>query len=178
MKFIYLFATLALLVAPVAFAQQESGGFRAEYLQQVKEVEEKLVSLAEATPAEKFNWRPADGVRSISEVYMHVTGGNYWLPKFAGIEPPAGKLTSDMEKTVTEKAKVIEALKGSFTHVRDAISKTSDADLDKPIEFFGKKSTVRDLYFTLATHMHEHLGQSIAYARSNGVAPPWSKSEG
>ena len=82
-----------------------------------------------------------------------------------------------MEKTVTEKAKVAEVLKQSFDHVRQAATSMSDADLDKPIKLFGRSSTHRELFLVITNHMHEHLGQSIAYARVNGVVPPWSAKE-
>ncbi len=82
-----------------------------------------------------------------------------------------------MEKTVTEKAKVVEMLKKSFEHVRQALLSKSDADLDSPAKLFGQETTVRDVLLTTVTHMHEHLGQSIAYARMNGVVPPWTAAE-
>jgi uncharacterized damage-inducible protein DinB len=148
-------------------------GFRAEFLKQLEDVGKKIVELAQAVPEEKFSWRPAEGVRSVSEVYIHLAGANFLLPNNAGIKPPAG-LDRDMEKNITEKAKVIEILKESFKHVRDAIMETSDADLDKPTKLFGRETTVRDVFLTIALHQHEHLGQSIAYARMNGVVPPWT----
>ena len=155
-------------------AAAKTSGFRDQFLNQLKDVESKIVGLADAMPQEKYAWRPADGVRSISEVYVHIAGANYFLPSFIGVKPPAG-LTRDMEKTVTEKAKVIEVLKASFAHVREAVANLSDADLEKPAKFFGQATTTQGVLFTMANHMHEHLGQSIAYARTNGVVPPWSK---
>jgi uncharacterized damage-inducible protein DinB len=160
-----------------AFAQEmPSSGFRAEFLRQLDEVSGKLIELAQAVPAEKYSWRPGEGVRSVSEVYVHIASGNYFLMKFMGINPPAD-FSRDMEKTITEKAHVIEAMKKSFDHVRQAALKTSDADLEKSVELFGQNTTYRDVFFTVAMHMHEHLGQSIAYARMNGVVPPWSAKQ-
>jgi uncharacterized damage-inducible protein DinB len=150
-------------------------GFVSEYLYQLDEIQKKMVSLAEAVPAEKFSWRPEEGVRSISEVYMHVAGANFLLPRFIGVNPPGG-LPPDMEKTVTDKARVIEVLKQSFDHIRQAVSKLTNADLEKRVKYFGRETTVRDVLFSIANHCHEHLGQSIAYARTNGVTPPWTAS--
>ena len=163
---------LALAAFP-ASAQTTVTGFRAEFFAQQDGVEKHLLALAEATPAEKFAWRPAEGVRSISEVYMHLVGANYMLPGFAGVKAPEG-ISPGMEKSVTEKTAVIAAMKKSFEHLRGAIAATKDADLDKPVKFFGMESTVRGLYLTVALHEHEHLGQSIAYARMNGIVPPWT----
>jgi uncharacterized damage-inducible protein DinB len=132
------------------------------------------VSLAGATPQEKFGWRPADGIRSVSEVYMHVAGGNYFLTTFLGAKMPEG-FTRDMEKTVTEKAKVIDAMKKSFAHARKAVEATSDSDLEKKVKFFGQEPSERMMMIVLVSHGHEHLGQSIAYARMNGITPPWSE---
>lgn len=148
-------------------------GFIGEFLNQLSDVETKTVDLAGAIPAEKYSWRPEEGVRSISEVYMHIAGSNFLVPRFIGIDPPGG-LPPDMEKTVTDKARVLEVLKQSFEHVRQAVSKIPPGDLEKKVKYFGRDTTVRDVLFSMANHMHEHLGQSIAYARMNGVVPPWT----
>ncbi|MDQ5856714.1 MAG: DinB family protein [Acidobacteriota bacterium] len=151
-----------------------SASLQADIVNELTAVEKKLVGLAEATPAEKYGWRPAEGVRSVSEVYMHVVGANFMLPTMIGAKMPEG-ITRDMEKTVTEKAKVVDALKKSFEHTRKAVAAVPDADLDKKVKFFGTEKAERELLMILLNHAHEHLGQSIAYARMNGVAPPWSE---
>lgn len=161
---------------PVFAQETPNSGFRAEFVRQLDEVSGKLIELAEAVPAEKYSWRPGEGVRSVSEVYVHIASGDYFLMKFIGIDPPSD-FTRDMEKTITDKAQVIAAMKKSFDHVRQAALKTSDADLEKNVELFGQNTTYRDVFFTLAMHLHEHLGQSIAYARMNGIVPPWSAKQ-
>jgi uncharacterized damage-inducible protein DinB len=161
------------LVSSAASAQTPVSGFKADFYFQQAGVEKEILGLAEATPAEKFAWRPAEGVRSVSEVYMHLAGANYLLPSFAGAKVPEG-ISRDMEKTVTQKDAVIDALKKSFAFLRNALAATPDADFDKPLKFFGMDSTVRGLYLVTANHEHEHLGQSIAYARMNGIVPPWT----
>ena len=164
---------LTLTAAPrLRAADAPTAGFRAEFLAQLADVEQKIEGLAQAVPETKYTWRPAEGVRSISEVYMHIATSNYGLLTFAGVKPPEG-LSRDMEK-ITDKNKVLEALKASFDNLRQAILKTSDADLEKPAKLFGNATTVRGVYSVTMSHMHEHLGQSIAYARMNGVVPPWS----
>jgi uncharacterized damage-inducible protein DinB len=150
-----------------------TSGFRADWKQQLDDVQKKALDLAEAVPAEKYTWRPAEGVRSFSEVFVHIAGGNYFLPTFAGVNPPAG-FKRDAEKTVTDKAKVIELMKQSFDHLRAAFDKLQDAEMDKTVDFFGTKMTLRGIYLSTVGHVNEHLGQSIAYARINGVVPPWS----
>jgi uncharacterized damage-inducible protein DinB len=161
------------LTASAATAQAPAKGFRAEFLAQQDGVEKELLGLAEATPPGKFGWRPAEGVRSVSEVYMHVAGGNYLFLGFAGVKAPDG-ISPSMEKDVTDKAAVIEAMKKSFAHLRAGVASISDADLDKPVKLFGHDTTVRGVLLIAATHEHEHLGQSIAYARMNGIVPPWT----
>jgi uncharacterized damage-inducible protein DinB len=146
-------------------------GFKAEFLDNLDEVEEKLMELAEATPAERYGWRPASDVRSISEVYMHIVGANYFLTTFLGVEPP--KTNGDLEKTITKKADVLAELRRSFTHLRNAVAATGD--LEKPVRMLGKQTTHRGVLITAISHLHEHLGQSIAYARMQGVVPPWSR---
>jgi len=152
-------------------------GFRAEMLEQIDEVSGKLVSLAEAMPAGKYTWRPAEGVRSVSELYMHVVGGNYFIGSFLGVKPPEG-LDRNAEKTVTAKDQVIEQMKASIEHARKIVLGMSDKDLEKQVKMFGSRTTTaRNALVTLLAHMHEHLGQGIAYARMNGVVPPWSATE-
>jgi uncharacterized damage-inducible protein DinB len=152
----------------------KTAGFRDMFLDQLKDVETKIVGLAEAMPEEKYNWRPEEGVRSIKEVYLHIAFANYFLPSFIGAKPPAG-VSPAMEKAPADKAKVLETVKTSFAHIRQIVTNLPDADLDKPTKFFGQDMTYRQILFFTANHMHEHLGQSIAYARTNHVMPPWSK---
>lgn len=149
-------------------------GFHAEFIANLDDVQSKIIALAEATPAEKFEWRPESDVRSISEVYMHIAGGNYFLPTFTGYKAPSN-LDHDMEKNVTTKAAVVAELKKSFDHLRAAATAVNEADLEKPVKMFGKQTTNRGVLVTALSHLHEHLGQSIAYARMNGVTPPWSR---
>ena len=146
-------------------------GFRAEFVAQLDEVEKKIVGLAEATPADKFGWRPAGDIRSISEVYMHIAGWNYFLSTFLGARAPAH--ADDFEKTITKKAEVVAELRKSFDHLRKAVANAKD--LDKSVKMMGTTTTQRGVMLTMLNHLHEHLGQSIAYARMNGVVPPWSR---
>ena len=172
---------VALLVFPlVAGAQQtakpQNGGakgFRAEFLANLQEVQEKITDLAQTVPADAYSWRPAEGVRSIGEVYMHVAGGNYFLATFLGVKTPAD-VPKDLEK-ITDKQRVLTELRKSFDFLRATVNKQSDADLEKAVKLFGSQTTQRGVYITMLNHLHEHLGQSIAYARMNGVAPPWSR---
>jgi uncharacterized damage-inducible protein DinB len=146
-------------------------GVRAELLHDLEDLQKKILSLALAIPAEKYSWRPVRGVRSVSEVYMHMAGGNYTLVSFVGDKP---MLDTRSFERITEKPRVVEELRRSFDYLRDTIINTSDADLDKPIRMFGNDSTERAAFMMALNHLHEHLGQSVAYARMNGVVPPWS----
>jgi DinB family protein len=147
-------------------------GFRADLLSDLNEVQDKIERLAAAVPADKYAWRPAPGVRSVSEVYMHIVGGNYVLGTFIGA-PPAG-VPKDLER-ITDKPAVLAELKKSFEYLRGLIANTNDADLDKVVKVFGTPQSERSVFMTMLNHLHEHLGQSIAYARMNSVVPPWSQ---
>lgn len=160
--------------APANTPAPPKSGFRAEFLHDLDDVQKKIVSLADAMPAEKYNWRPAPGVRSVSEVYMHVAGGNYFLASFVGMKMPDD--TAKLEK-ISEKPRVLEELRRSFDHLRRAALLATDADLEKSIKMFGSDTTERAAFVTALNHLHEHLGQAIAYARMNGVVPPWSGKE-
>lgn len=147
-------------------------GFRADLLTDLDEVQDKIERLAAVMPAQKYKWRPAKGVRSVSEVFMHVAGGNYVLGTFIGAAPNG--VPDDLER-ITDKAAVQAELKRSFDYLRNLIVNESDADLDKSVKVFGTPQSERLVLITMINHLHEHLGQSIAYARMNGVVPPWSQ---
>ena len=150
-------------------------GYRSEVLAEVMIQHDKLVRLAEAIPADKYTWRPAPDVRSISEVFLHIAAANYNLYKLVGTPPPAGFNGKDYDKSTTDKEKIVAALKDSFDHAEKAIRSMSDADLEKSLDWFGGKNTERGILLFIVRHAAEHLGQSIAYARSVGVVPPWTE---
>ena len=152
-------------------------GYRAEVLAEVRVQEDKFARLAQVIPADKYTWRPAPGVRSISEVLLHVATANYNLPKLIGTPSPAGVDIQTLEKSTTDKAKVVSILKDSFAHERDAIMKMPDSDLGKSLDWFGGKNTERGILLFMTRHAAEHLGQSIAYARSVGIVPPWTEDQ-
>jgi uncharacterized damage-inducible protein DinB len=150
-------------------------GYRSEVLSEVIVQEDKFTRLAEAIPAEKYSWRPAPDVRSFAEVFLHVSAANYNLYKLVGTPPPAGLDLKGLEKSTTDKAKVVATLKDSYAHAKQAIKATPDADLEKSMDWFGGKNTERGILLFIVRHGAEHLGQSIAYARFVGVTPPWTE---
>ena len=159
--------------APAPAAPAPGATLKAEYLAEVADVEKKIRALAEAIPEEKYGWRPAPGVRSVGEVFGHITGGNYLLTRLAGAATPAD-VPKDVEN-LARKAEILAWLEKSFAHVHASVEAATPEQLAKEIDFFGQKTTGRGLYFKAYGHMSEHLGQAIAYARSIGVTPPWSK---
>jgi uncharacterized damage-inducible protein DinB len=150
-------------------------GYRSEVMAEVIIQEDKFTRLADAIPADKYTWRPAPDVRSVAEVFLHVATANYNLYKLVGTAPPAGFDVRTLEKSTSDKAKVIATLKDSFAHARKAITAMPDADLDKSLDWFGGKNTERGILLFIVRHAAEHLGQSIAYARMVGVVPPWTE---
>ncbi len=162
------------LGAPPLFAQTVPEGVGQGYDGEWKHVSQQLIALAEATPAEKFAWRPAPGVRSTSEVYMHIAVANFYLLSIIGPKMPAD-LKPDAVKTVTAKADVIEWLKRSLEAVRASHAAAKPADLERKVTLFKRETTADAAYLRLIIHNNEHMGQLIAYARMTGVVPPWSK---
>ena len=133
----------------------------------------KILQLGVAIPAEKFSWRPAPGVRSIGEVLVHIGLGNYYTTSDAGAKP-AITVTDEAEKTIASKDSVLAFLRTSITHMHNALNRLTPQDLEHPTTMFGQATTYENVYLFGIAHVHEHLGQLIAYARMNGVAPPWS----
>jgi uncharacterized damage-inducible protein DinB len=160
-----------LFLAAASLHAQPGRGWAGEFEHAAKQ----LVALAEATPAEKFAFRPSPGVRSTSEVYMHVAVGNYWLLSQTGIKPGGAhwpdKIEADTEKKTTAKADVVRWLKDSLAAVRASYDKVDGA---RKVKFLGAEVPASDVLLRLLVHNHEHMGQAIAYARMSGVTPPWS----
>jgi uncharacterized damage-inducible protein DinB len=169
-----IFATI-LLAAGALHAQPE--GLWQGYDGEWGHVSRQLVSLAEAIPAEKFSWRPADGVRSVSEVYMHLALANFGLLSVTGPKSPAG-LKGDMEKTVRDKKEVIDWLKRSLEAVKTERAKLKPEDFQRKVRVANRDARVDGMYLRIIVHANEHMGQLVAYARTMGVAPPWASKAG
>lgn len=163
-----------ILFAPKLFAQDPLDGLWQGYDGEWRHVSNQLIALAEATPAEKFAWRPAPGVRSTSEVYMHIVMANFWLLSVTGPKMPPD-LKENAEKTVTSKAEVIAWLKRSLEAVKEAHLAVKPDDLARKVKVDGRDATVDGMYLRIIVHDNEHMGQLVAYARMTGVVPPWSK---
>ena len=164
---------LATLLSTALHAQTE--GLWQGYDGEWGHVSRQLIALAEATPAEKFAWRPAAGIRSVSEVYMHIAMANFYLLSVTGPKMPADLKSADLEKTVTAKADVIDWLKRSLDAVKVAHAVVRPDDLQRKVKVNGVDATVDGMYLRIIVHANEHMGQLIAYARMSGVVPPWSK---
>jgi len=165
---------LSLAAAAAVAAVPAHAGFKSDLLHEMDGVGQQVIELAKAVPQEKYAWRPAEGVRSIAEAYLHIAAGNYEILNFtaypaAGAPADLGKL----ESSTSDKVQVVAALEKSFQATRAAIERIPDAALDKPVKA-GAKMTLRAVLLEIPGHAHEHLGQEIAYARMNGVVPPWT----
>ncbi len=177
-------ATLALGWSRQGWAQDKpsavassapTSGPRAEFLDEIAYYEQRYTRLAEAIPADKYGWRPGEGVRSIGEVYAHIVAANYGIARAFGTQPPPGVDFKAITAAAGDKAKTVQGLRDSFAHFRQAILALSDADADKPQKMFNRQTTQRGAFIMVTGHMGEHLGQSIAYARMNGIVPPWTE---
>ena len=173
---LFVFVLILLFTAPGAITSKPLGDepvFVQEFNGQMDFVKGRLLQLAEAMPDAKYSWAPAEGVRTVGEVYTHAAEANYYLiAMMNGVKPDM-----DQEKSPTDKKTALSILEKSFDAVKDAASKLTEVDLNKEVEAFGMKFSLRNFMITILNHNHEHLGQSIAYARMNGVTPPWSKKE-
>ena len=152
----------------------EPTGYLADFKGDFEFSNGRILQLAEAIPADKYGWRPAEGVRSVSEVFVHVAGANYFFANQFGVGMPDG-FGMDAEQKITAKDDVIATLKASQEHIHKAIGNAASIDLDEKVNMFGRERSKRSILMIVSGHGHEHLGQAIAYARSNGVVPPWSQ---
>lgn len=167
---------LCAAVASTAVAQAPAApttGFRAEFFRLFDDANTKLVRLAEAMPADKFTWRPMEGVRSVAESYTHLAGLNYNFANLLGTPLPEGIAPSGLN-AVTDKAGVVKVLRESFAHMRGVVEKMSDTDMEKPAKLGRRETVIREILMVLVSGHREHLGQTVAYARFHQVVPPWT----
>jgi DinB superfamily len=162
-------------------------GYRSEVLSEVIVQESKFIRLAEAIPAEKYSWRPSPDVRSFAEVFLHVSASNYDLYKMVGSPVPAGVDGKTLEKSTTEKAQVVAAMKNSFAHAKKAITAMPDAELEKSMDWFGGKNTERGvLLFILRAFcgrntaldrgFPEEAGEERRSCKGEAIAPDGNSS--
>lgn len=175
MKSLLLAIAFAALASPAEPDRLE--GLWQGYDGELVHVSRQLVSLAEAIPAEKFAWRPAPGVRSTSEVLMHLALANFYLLSVTGPKMPADLTSAELEKTVTAKADVLSWLRRSLDAVKTARAGLKPADFERKVKVAGRDATVDGMYLRILVHANEHMGQLIGYARMNGIAPPWAERD-
>jgi len=178
--------SFALAVSTPALGQdagtpQGPPGLRGDLLMSLGFLGGQIVSLEEAMPQAKFAWRPKKGVRSVAELYLHIAGAIYYLTGVIGREAPpdvqALMKANKWESQTTKKDEIKTILTTAFAYLRNTIVETPDADLEKQVKFMGRDMSERLLLMATQFHSAEHLGQAIAYARINGVVPPWSKAQ-
>ncbi len=158
------------------------GPFQRDLLGIYSYTQNQVLQLLDAFPQNKLTWRPGAGVRSVSETFLHIASANYGLIKMATGKDAPAEAGWDMnpakwEKKTTDKTEIRKILDQSFAHVHEVLGTVPDSDLDKMVNMMGHEMTARSVLIILASHMNEHLGQEIAYARMNKIVPPWSKDQ-
>jgi uncharacterized damage-inducible protein DinB len=177
-KCILLLSLAALLVPAWAAAQDMPAGVRGEMIASMKDAGGKIQELSTAIPDAKFTWKPSKDVRSTGQVLLHVVQGNYLIPSFFGVQPTMSKdELMKLDTQTMEPAKIRQMLKESYDFAEKAVADTPDSELETQVEFWGMKMSKRGAMLLLTSHSHEHLGQSIAYARANNITPPWTARE-
>ena len=157
-----------------AQAQDSVNNFKKQFDQHFRYAS-RVLSLAKAMPAESYSWRPEKGVSSVEEVYTHIARYNYYyLQNSLGIPAPEN-VDVDQIESITGKRQVVDILERSIAHVQSAIKDMPAAKLRQQTELYGREVNGQAVLMQLITHMSEHVGQSIAYARVNGVVPPWNR---
>ena len=147
---------------------------KAQALVDLERVQKKIVDLANAVPADKLTWRPSEDSRSFAEVFLHVAGERYQILALGGATPPADFNGKTFEKSTTEKARIIEELNKSWEFTQKTINAMSNSDFAKLLPKLGPQANAGDVIYILVADAHEHLGQLVAYARINGIVPPWT----
>ena len=165
----------ALLFSIHCFGQ---GQFQKESVGSLTFVSGHVMKLADAIPSEKYSYTPQAGVRTVGEVCAHIVSANYFFASKLGAKIPADVKMETIEKDLKTKDVLTKELKRSYEIVIDAIKNTQDASLKNKIELpFPGDYTAMTAVLIVLGHSNEHLGQLIAYARMNGITPPWSEGK-
>ena len=175
-------AIVTVVAAGPAIAQGSGSDMRAPYVADFETMETKFAELAGAMDAEMYDWRPMDGVRTVSEVFMLIVAENYFVPAAWGAAPPDGitpgfALFGELAE-VTDKRDVLDQLEKSAAYLLEAVAALSDEQMHETVQMFGQEGILEASLLLVVGDMHEHLGQAIAYARMNQVVPPWTARQG
>jgi uncharacterized damage-inducible protein DinB len=147
---------------------------KAQALLDLQGVNKKCVELAQALPGDKLTWRPSSDTRSFAEVFLHVAGERYGFLSMVGATPPAGFKPGQFDKSTTDRDRIVEELNRSWDFTSKTITGISNADFAKLLPKLGPQANEGDVVYLLVADAHEHLGQLVAYARQNGITPPWT----
>lgn len=168
-------AAVTVLIAATVHAQSAPTDYRDEFLDHFERSSAKLVQLSDAMPETLYAWSPGEGVMSVERVYAHIARYNYlYLEESLGIPAPEGIEVANLEST-TGKGDVTDLLRRSIDHVRGRASAMTEEELTELTTLYGRQVAGWAVLFQLLAHMNEHVGQSVAYARMNGIVPPWSR---
>jgi len=147
---------------------------KGQSLADLQVVQKKFVDLAKAIAADKYTWRPSADSRSFAEVFLHVVGERYGILGLMGATPPAGFDRKTFEKSTTDRARIVDELNKSWEFTQKTINGMTNADFAKLLPRLGPQANAGDVVYILVADAHEHLGQIVAYARVNGIVPPWT----
>ena len=174
LRALYLIGIAVVMGAVPAVAQSAATDYRDEFMHHFRQSTRKIMSLAEAMPEDLYTWSPGPGIMPVGQVYMHIARYNYLYPETAlGIPAPSDIDVPNLE-SITDKAKVTKLLRQSVEHVRQQVSRMTTEDLTRTTTLYRRQIAGWAVLFQLLAHMNEHVGQSVSYARMNGIVPPWS----
>ena len=157
-------------------SKEAAAVLKASFIADLDQLKTKFVGLAEAIPQDKYTWRPMDGVRSVSEVFVLAASEGYaFVPTSFGGKAGASREDMAAMRTLTDKAKLIEHLNKAFAHAKSELEAIDPATMTGKRQVMGKSAAAIDAAIAIGGDLHEHLGQMIAYARMNKIVPPWSK---
>jgi uncharacterized damage-inducible protein DinB len=179
LRFLAVLLSLGALGTPALHADDvdhtaPSYDMKAQALLDLETMQKKFVDLANALPSDKFTWRPSADSRSFAEVFLHVAAERYGILGLMGAETPAGVDRKGLEKSTTDRIHIVDELNKSWDFAKKTIEAMSNAEFAKLLPKLGPQANAGDVVYILVADNHEHLGQSIAYARENGIVPPWT----
>lgn len=169
------FLAIPVFAAPALGQAHGSTAIRDEVMGHFESSITKIIALADAMPAESYSWKPSADAMPVGQVFAHIARYNFFYPASSMAIPAPASIRLDTLEAMRNKAQIVALLTQSAGHVRRSLSSMSSDDLAKSTTLYGRTVPRWAVMIQLVAHMNEHLGQSIAYARSNNVVPPWSR---
>jgi hypothetical protein len=174
-------STLCALSYALMFAADSSATIGQIHDRELSILERELVPLAEAMPADKYDFAPTQGafkgVRTFGQQMTHVASVMYSISgTVLGEKPPVDVGTGENgPDSLKGKDAIVKYLKDAFGYSHKAMQSLTEHNFSEMVPAYGNKAPRGQVASELVWHGFDHYGQAVVYARMNDIIPPASR---